>query len=1431
MNQHTFRFPLNPLRWAIASALLGSSLAALGDGVTPVAGPAGMPVVVDQQGIPAVDIVMPDAQGTSHNRFGDYNVDAQGLIINNALQGGQSQLGPVVEANRHFQGQAASAIVFEVTGMSSSRINGPQEIFGQRADYILANPNGISANGASFINTNRATFLVGIPELEDGRIVRLAASHDQAVLAVGEGGITNPQGALELITPVIDGRGVLASRDALDITLGHNTLAYPDRTLLQTTAPTAPPVDAHLLGAMRAGRISIVSTTEGAGVKMPGSHLVGRDGVAIKAQGDVHLGQGIVSAAQGDVHLDSNADLRLTAVQVKGENIEIRAGKALRLDTRAREQVSRDHQQKDRKAWFIPTEEYSRRTTTTTREHLATDLQTPGDLSLAAGTALHLSGATGKAGKTLTLNSKGTTTVEAVVDRKEVFETVRHRKHLWRGDSNTTDANETHRPSVLEGAVVNVDSVGDVAIVGSRLHSQGDGTLRTAGGITLDSQALTGGQQTADYRGDLAGGFFFGKTASDNTTRVSQKGSEMHSASNLRVDVVDKAVLIGSRLDATGDVVVTAPQGIELRPALDTEQHNGQAKQQGFAVAAGETKQAGDGKDSSKQYYADVGYKVENTKSDRATSTPVAPEIKGGTVKLKSEGTVKLVDAKVHSESATHIDAPHQQLLASQATKRESRTLTTSDGTLRVTGGIDRAGSSFDGGYAKDTQSRNEATHVGTVMTSNGSQALTGDTFTSEGSSVTSKGKTSLGFRQATQLAVNDKVTTEEHRHATRASLGASAEYTDITRPIEKVVKGEDQSRFQNQAVEDNLFAPSLGADLMVTHLQRDSVKADETAKVSSLGGSEVQVNVRDALKDVGTRYQATEGKVLITAGSHDQAAAANRAHDSLKRLDVDVRARLDTNTGSDLNVKVVGSGGSIDKQGQQHTAVPGLIEGKAGIQVQLGTDGRYEGSQFKSEAGDISLKAGGAVALEQARDQQTTQETTVNGSSWVKVGTGPETGKSGGGSVIGKYNTASTADSQGRGAHISTPGAVSIEAGKQVLIQGSQIGSTEQKVASLDIKSGERATVAASTDTHEASGSLYGGGLQLSMAGKAPSGAKGGGVGGSLELGRTREQSTTAKGAHWQVAGATQISAGASDDKAIALEGLQLDAKRLSLDASKGGLAITAAESQEKRDNRGVGVGLSVNGATATEATKGNSAIHGRATLGLDKLASTTFDNSQLRVEQLQLDTRRDARLSGVQVQADTIKGTVAGDLLVESRQDQVNGYKVDVDARLNADQNPQGLLNGASALAGPAAGKISGNVAKGIQKADPGFAPTLHLDASKTTRDTAGAQSVLNGRDGIALNVEGSTQLNGAQLSSARGQVDLGGGTVNTSSLSGNDHVFGIEGKLSIVPEEMTQNLLNAFTSTQDSKDRTSDLGLIRTKGHDREQTLQGGIKHKEG
>src|SRR5689334_8288494 len=85
--------PRGKLRWAIASLFLVAQLPqAFAGGLTVAPGPGGTPQLQNQAGVPIVNIVAPNGAGLSHNQFLDYNVDRQGLVLNNALQTGQSQL-------------------------------------------------------------------------------------------------------------------------------------------------------------------------------------------------------------------------------------------------------------------------------------------------------------------------------------------------------------------------------------------------------------------------------------------------------------------------------------------------------------------------------------------------------------------------------------------------------------------------------------------------------------------------------------------------------------------------------------------------------------------------------------------------------------------------------------------------------------------------------------------------------------------------------------------------------------------------------------------------------------------------------------------------------------------------------------------------------------------------------------------------------------------------------------------------------------------------------------------------------------------------------------------------------------------------------------------------------------------------------------------
>jgi len=312
------------LAFVLANMMFWQPVVAMADGI--VVNGSGTSLGQAGNGVPIVNIATPNGGGLSHNKFSDYNVGQQGLILNNATGRTQeTQLGGIILGNSNLGGRAANVILNEVNGGSPSQLKGYTEVAGQAAHVIVANPYGVTCNGCGFINTPKATLTTGKPVIENGQLQRYQV--DQGSVAIEGAGLNASNiDQFEIITRSAKINAEIQARH-LAVIAGANDV---DAKTLNATARTANPADApqlaidsSALGGMYAGAIKLVGTEAGVGVKLDGKLI----------------------ASGGDIQLDANGQLRMAdataekgAVAIKAGSLEaqgaVYAGSELKVQTR-----------------------------------------------------------------------------------------------------------------------------------------------------------------------------------------------------------------------------------------------------------------------------------------------------------------------------------------------------------------------------------------------------------------------------------------------------------------------------------------------------------------------------------------------------------------------------------------------------------------------------------------------------------------------------------------------------------------------------------------------------------------------------------------------------------------------------------------------------------------------------------------------------------------------------------------------------------------------------------------------------------------------------------------------------------------------------------------------------------------------------------------
>ncbi len=249
-------------------------------------------------GVPIMYIEQPNATGLSYNRLDSFNVGPKGLIINNWIADSappwnsfnrHSQLGGTILANWKLQQNSARVILNEVTGSTPSQLLGPIEIAGDKADLIIANPNGLVIDGARFINIGRMTLSTGRPTFNTNGSLQTLNVTGGDITINGDRFDTKGADSFDLYAQALKINGKLYAH-ALSLRLGSQSIDYSSGT----ASPNGQPnprlmlLDSSRLGGMYADRITLVGSGVGLGVKLPWEVQVS-DNVQISVEGEIQF--------------------------------------------------------------------------------------------------------------------------------------------------------------------------------------------------------------------------------------------------------------------------------------------------------------------------------------------------------------------------------------------------------------------------------------------------------------------------------------------------------------------------------------------------------------------------------------------------------------------------------------------------------------------------------------------------------------------------------------------------------------------------------------------------------------------------------------------------------------------------------------------------------------------------------------------------------------------------------------------------------------------------------------------------------------------------------------------------------------------------------------------------------------------------------------
>ena len=409
----------------------------------------------------------------------------------------------------------------------------------------------------------------------------------------------------------------------------------------------------------------------------------------------------------------------------------------------------------------------------------------------------------------------------------------------------------------------------------------------------------------------------------------------------------------------------------------------------------------------------------------------------------------------------------------------------------------------------------------------------------------------------------------------------------------------------------------------------------------------------------------------------------------------------------------------SVD-QGHTQTTAAGSTVGSTGGNVTINAGKTYTqtGSDVLTPAGDIAITAK-AVDINEAREtgSQSTEQKFKQSGLTVAI-TSPV------------LSAVQTANNQLQAAGNTSSGRMQALAAANAAInlkQGADAIKAGQGDANGMVKTGARnddgslkTNADGSPETAPANAADKAGGIGISIS-----------IGASSSQSKQQSSADTAKGSNLNAGGNVSITAtGSGKDSDITVRGSNIEAGKATRLKADDQVNIVAAQNTTQESSNSSSKSGSVGVAIQFGAGGGGMGFTASASASKGQGAgnSTTYTNSQVAGNTVNIESGGDTTIKGGVVKADQVTANVGGNLNIESLQDK-------------SQYNEKSQSAGGSVMVGA------------------GFSGSVNVAASKVNSDylSVGEQSAIRAGDGgFNVNVQGKTTLTGGQISSTQAAID---------------------------------------------------------------------------